>query len=135
MAVVGVLVTIGLWLLNIPLAMTLGLIAALLDFVPNFGPIIAAVPAVLLALLESPQHAFYVMLLYWGIQILEGYIVTPWFQKRAIDMPPAVVVTAQVLLGTLLGTLGLVFATPLAAIGILLTRELYIQRGDSQAPR
>jgi predicted PurR-regulated permease PerM len=127
MAVVGVLVTVGLMLLGIPLAGTFGLIAAMLDFVPNFGPIVAAIPAVLLALLQSPQHALYVALLYWGIQILEGYIVTPWFQKQAIDMPPALIVTAQLVLGAVFGTLGLVFATPLTAVVILLVDELYIK--------
>jgi predicted PurR-regulated permease PerM len=127
MTVVGVLVALGLSLLGVPLAMTFGLIAALLDFVPNFGPIIAAMPAVLLGLLQSPQQALYVALLYWAIQILEGYIVTPWFQKRAIHMPPALIVTAQLVFGALLGTVGLVFATPLTAIAILLINELYVE--------
>lgn len=127
MTVVGLLVAAGLSLLGIPLAMTLGLIAAVLDFIPNFGPIIAAVPGILLGLLQGPEQALYVALLYWGIQIVEGYIVTPWFQKRAIDMPPALIVIAQLAFGALFGTIGLVFATPLTAVLILLTNELYVE--------
>lgn len=77
MIVVGVLTAAGLWLLGIPLAVTLALIAAALTFIPNIGPILAVVPAALLALLQSPMQVVYVCLLYLGIQTFESYLLTP----------------------------------------------------------
>lgn len=74
MAVIGIFATSGLWLLDVPLAFVLGLIAALFTFIPNIGPILAAVPAVLLGLTVSPQQALYVGFLYVGIQAVESYL-------------------------------------------------------------
>ncbi|HYO80727.1 MAG TPA: AI-2E family transporter, partial [Bryobacteraceae bacterium] len=85
MLFVGISVTVGLTVLDIPLALTLGLIAALLDFVPNFGPIVAAIPAVLLAAVKGPSEALMVAGLYFVVQLLEGNVVTPIAQKHAID--------------------------------------------------
>lgn len=127
MVLVGVLVTLGLWLLDLPLAFTLGVIAALLGFVPNIGPIVAAVPAVLLALLQSPQKAVYVAILYLAIQILEGYIITPILQQKAVHLPPAFVIAAQLILGVLAGAMGLALATPLAASILVLVQKIYIE--------
>lgn len=133
MLVVGVLSTLGLWLLRVELALTLGLLAALLNFVPNIGPLVAMVPAVLLALLQGPTTALYVVLLYLAIQTLEGYLITPLIQQRTVSLPPALTITAQVALGVLLGGLGVVVATPLMVCLIVLVQTLYVQDtlGDS----
>jgi predicted PurR-regulated permease PerM len=117
----------GLSLLGVPLALTLGLLAGLLNFVPNVGPVIAGVPAVLIALTESPQQAMYVLLLYVALQSVDSYIFTPLVQKRTVELPPALTITAQVLLGVLLGTFGVVFATPLMAAALVLVRMLYVE--------
>lgn len=127
MTVIGILTTIGLWLLGVPLALTLGLIAGLLSFIPNLGPIIALVPAALLALLQGPMTVLYVILLYTVIQTLESYLLTPFMQKWMISLPPALTIFVQVLLGFLLGGLGLVLATPLLAAGLVLVRMLYVE--------
>jgi predicted PurR-regulated permease PerM len=126
MAVVGAFTTLGLWLLDVPLALTLGLIAALLTFIPNIGPILSAIPAVMLALMQSPTLALYVALLYLGIQTVESYLLTPLLQKRAVSLPPALTISAQVLLGVLLGGLGLALATPLTAASLVLVKMLYV---------
>jgi predicted PurR-regulated permease PerM len=126
MTIIGVLTTAGLWLLGVPLAPVLGLIAALLAFIPNIGPVLAAIPAVLLAFADGPMQALYVALLYAGIQTLESYFVTPLVQERTVSLPPALTLSAQFLLGVLFGILGLALATPLAAVGLTLTRTLYI---------
>lgn len=123
----GVVTAFALWWLGVPLALTLGLLSALLNFVPNIGPIIAGVPAVLLALLQSPQQALYVLLLYVIYQSIDGYILTPLVQQRTIALPPVLTITAQVLLGVLLGGFGVVLATPLVAIGFVLVCELYVK--------
>ncbi|WP_169516938.1 AI-2E family transporter [Azohydromonas australica] len=126
MTVVGVLTAVGLWLLDVPLALTLGLLAALLTFIPNIGPILSVVPALLLALLQGPQHALYVALLYLGIQIVESYFLTPMLQRRTVSLPPALTITAQVTMGVWVGGIGLVLATPLTAALLVLVRQLYV---------
>lgn len=132
MALVALLVSLGLWLLGLPFALSLGVLAGLLDFVPNFGPIIAALPAVLLAVVHSPEKALYVALLYWGVQMLEGYVITPIAQKKAIDMPPALVISGQFVLGAAIGPLGFVLATPIVAAALVIIRDLYLQPSQSQ---
>lgn len=128
MAVVGSLTWLGLWLIGVPLAPILGLIAALLAFIPNIGPIIAAVPAVLLGFSESPTTALLVVGVYLGVQTLESYIITPLIQQERVSLPPALIISAQLLMGVLFGVLGLALATPLAALGLTLVREAYVRR-------
>ncbi len=123
----GVFTFIGLWFLGIPLAVTLATLAGLLNFVPNFGPIIAAVPAVLIGWTISPAHALYVVLLYFVLQSADGYIFTPLVQQRTVALPPALIITAQVLFGVLAGTTGVLLATPLTATALVLVRRLYIE--------
>ncbi|MBO1076566.1 AI-2E family transporter [Roseomonas marmotae] len=127
MAVVGVLTTLGLWALGIPLALLLGMIAALLTFIPNIGPVIAAVPAVLLGLDSGATGAFSVIGLYLAVQSVESYLITPYVQKRSVDLPPALTIMAQVAMGTLFGIMGLALATPLAAVGMMLVHRLYVE--------
>lgn len=127
MVVVGVLTWLGLWLLDVPLALTLAIIAALMTFIPNIGPFVAVVPAALLAFTDSPTMALYVVLLYLAIQTIESYFFTPLVQQRTIDLPPVLTIAAQVLLGVLLGTFGLVIATPLTAVALVLVKMLYVE--------
>ncbi|MGH7966450.1 MAG: AI-2E family transporter, partial [Candidatus Binatia bacterium] len=123
----GVLTTIGLWLLGVPLALTLGLLAGLLNFIPNLGPLLAGVPAVLLALLQSPMQALSVTALYFILQSLDGYVFTPLVQRRTVALPPALTIIAQVLMGVLTGSVGLMLATPLTAAVIVLVKMLYVE--------
>lgn len=123
----GVLTAFGLWLLGVPLALTLGILAGVMNFVPNIGPVIAGVPAVLIALMQSPQQALYVLILYVVLQSVDGYVLTPLVQRRTVELPPVLTITAQVLLGVLLGTLGLLFATPLTAAALVLVKMLYVE--------
>lgn len=127
MTVIGVLTTIGLWLLGVKLAVVLGVIVALLSFIPNLGPILAAAPAVLLALAESPVLALYVVALYILVQIIEGNVTTPLIQSQSIALPPALILGAQLLMAGVSGVLGLALATPLVAVAITLTHLLYVQ--------
>ncbi|MGH8176369.1 MAG: AI-2E family transporter [Steroidobacter sp.] len=127
MTIVGAVTTFGLWLLDVPLALGLGLIAAALDFVPFVGPIAAAAPGVLVALSNGPTQVAYVVLLYMGIQLIEGYVLTPLIEQRSVRLPPALTIGAQVLLGVLVGALGVVFATPLTAVLVVLIKKLYVE--------
>ena len=136
MAVVGLLTGVGLWLLGVPLAFTLGLLAALLAFIPNIGPVIAAVPAVLLATLESPRTAIYVIVLYLGVQAVESYVITPLIERKAVKLPPALTVVTQLLLGLSTGISGVILAAPLTAAAMVLVRKLYVEDalGDRADP-
>ncbi len=127
MLIIGILTSLGLWILGVPLALTLGIVAALLAFIPNFGPIIAVLPAVLFALAESPTKALYVLGLYLGIQMIESYLITPLIQRKMISLPPVLTIFFQIFLGVLVGGLGLILATPLLAVLIVLVKMLYVE--------
>lgn len=127
MAVIGLLTMAGLWALGVPLAAVLGVIAALLTFIPNLGPILAAAPAILLGAAESPIMAAYVAALYVGVQIIEGNVTTPLIQQHTIALPPALILAAQLLMAQLFGLLGLALATPMTAVAMKLIQLLYVQ--------
>jgi len=127
MLFIGILTWIGLSILGVPLALTLGLLAGLLSFIPNFGPILSAVPALLLAFIESPIMAVYVLGLFIGVQIIESNIVTPLIERETVELPPALTVVSQLSLAVLVGGLGLVLATPLLAVIMVMVQMVYIQ--------
>jgi predicted PurR-regulated permease PerM len=127
MLIVGVLTWLGLICLNVELAATMAFLAAILTFIPNFGPIISAIPAVLLGMSQSPFVAIGVVVLYVVIQLLESYVITPLVQYRALSLPPALVLVSQLAASAWLGIWGLALATPLLAVTIVLIRLLYIQ--------
>ena len=126
MVVVGSLTGLGLWALDMPSALVLGLIAGLLEFIPFAGPIIASVPAVLIALAVSPELALWVLLLYVAIQQFEGNLLTPLVQQYAVDLPGAVLLFSLIGFGTLFGTLGVILAAPLAVVTMVLVKRLYV---------
>jgi len=127
MIFIGLLTWIGLSIIGVPLALTLGLIAGLLSFIPNFGPIISALPALLLAFIDSPITAVYVLGLYVGVQLIESNIVTPLIERETVELPPALTIVFQLALAVLVGGLGLVLATPLLAVIMVLVQMVYIQ--------
>ncbi|MGF7159910.1 putative PurR-regulated permease PerM [Rhodoligotrophos appendicifer] len=127
MAVVGILTGGGLWLLGIPLAFMLGLIAALLAFIPNIGPVLAAIPAVLLAIPDGLTTTLLVIAVYVAVQTIESYVITPLIQQEKVSLPPALIISAQLLLGVLFGLIGLALATPIAAVLMTLIQEVYVR--------
>lgn len=129
MIFIGLLTWVGLSILGVPLALTLGLIAGLLSFIPNFGPIISALPALLLAFIDEggPITALYVLILYVVVQLIESNIVTPLIERETVELPPALTIIFQLALAVLVGGLGLVLATPLLAVIMVLVQMVYIQ--------
>lgn len=127
MTFIGVATSVGLWLLEVPLAFVLGLLAALLSFIPNVGPILSAVPAILLALVAGPQQALGVALLYAGVQIVESFVLDPFIDRQTVYLPPAFTIFAQLVLALVGGLLGVALATPLAAVAVVLVTMLYVQ--------
>lgn len=127
MLVVAILTATGLIIMGVPMAFTLALIAGLLNFIPNFGPLIAMVPAVLVGLMQGPNTALMIAGLYILVQVLESNVITPQIQKKLISIPPALIIIAQLLMGVLTGGWGLLLATPLMLIVMMIVQELYIK--------
>lgn len=117
MTTVGVTTGLGLWLLGVRLAFSLGFLAGMFSFVPYLGPIVAVVPALLIAFSQSAALAGMTALLYLAIQTLESYVLTPLVQERAVSLPPAWLLIAQLFGGLFGGVLGVVFAAPLTIAG------------------
>jgi predicted PurR-regulated permease PerM len=127
MSLIGVTTFIGLWLLGIPIALSLALIAFVTNFIPYVGPLLSAIPAVLIALTVGPMQPVYVLLLYGGIQLVETNVITPVVEQKSVNLPPVLTVSTQMLAGLLFGPLGILFATPLAAMISVLVKTLYVE--------
>ena len=127
MLAIGTATGVGLWMLGVPLALLLGFLAGIANFIPNFGPLVSLIPACLLALTVEPRKVYEVIILYIVLQSLEGYVLAPLIQRRAVQLPGAILIMAQVLLGILAGPLGLVLATPLAAATLVAVKMLYVE--------
>lgn len=124
MSIVGVLTLVGLWILKIPLLFILSLLAGLLTFIPYVGPILAAIPALLVALSEEPIKALYVGLLYIIIHTIDGYFVSPYIDQKTVALPPALTIMVQVLLTILIGFIGLALASPLIVTALALFQAI-----------
>ncbi len=114
--VVGVLVYIGLSLLDIRFALLLAIIAGILELVPYIGPVLSAIPAVILAFFQAPVLALWVLILYVVVQQLENYLLVPIIMKKVVGLNPVVVIIALLIGGKLLGILGIILAVPAAAV-------------------
>lgn len=132
MVIVGVLSIIALWIIGVPFAPLLGLLSGLLGFVPYIGFAVSLVPPVLLALVDDPVKALWVVIAYVLIQQLEQDLIYPLVMSRAVSLHPAAVVFGLFVLGLLFGFLGLLIAVPLVAAVQVLVRELWITRMDNE---
>lgn len=128
MVTVGALTWLGLWLVGVPLAVALGLVAGVLEFVPILGPFAAAVPGILLGFTVGPDVALYAAAVYLVVQQLEGNLITPLAQRWAVHLPPAVGVVTVIAFGVLFGIPGILFATPLTVVILALVRRLYLHK-------
>jgi predicted PurR-regulated permease PerM len=128
MLLITILIVGALTIIGIPVTMALGLITGILEIVPNFGPLIAMIPGVLLALTISTNTAVVVAIVYIASQTLVANIVTPLIQKKMINLPPALTLASQLIMGTLSGALGIILAVPLLAILVILIDELYVKK-------
>lgn len=135
MTVVGLLTWLGLTVIGVPSALALGVLAGLLEFVPFIGPILSAVPAILLAFAESPETAIWTALLFLAIQQFEGNVLEPLVQQRAVDLPPALLLFALVAGGLVFGIAGVILAAPLTVVLYVLVKRLYVQEAlHTQTP-
>ncbi|WHZ25916.1 MAG: hypothetical protein OJF51_000711 [Nitrospira sp.] len=143
MAFVAISIGASLAMMGIPLALLLGLLAGLFGFVPYIGPLVSAVPAVLLALQQlGTSGTMGIIGLYLGIQIVQDYVLTPLIQQRTVSLPPVLTLVSQMFFGVWVGPIGVMLATPLAVVLIALVRKLYLEAylgdyngADTSCPR
>jgi predicted PurR-regulated permease PerM len=127
MIAVGLMSGVGLAMLGVPLALSLGLLAGLLEFIPVVGPIVSAIPGVLLAFAKGPETALYVVILYVVVQQIESNILTPLIQRWAVELPPVIALLSIVACGLLFGVMGVIFATPMAVVIMAMVQHLYVE--------
>jgi predicted PurR-regulated permease PerM len=136
MAITGSATGAILWILGVPLPFMMGLITGLLAFIPNIGGLIAVTLASLLALPQGLSTVAWVIGLYCAMQLVESYVLTPLIQKRQVSLPPALLIGFQAFMGLVFGFLGLMVASPLLAVGMVVVNQLYVKDalGDDDAP-
>lgn len=127
MVFVGVLAGVGLMLLGVPMAFTLGLIAGVATFIPYIGPILGAIPALMVALLQGPMVVLYVAILYLVVETAESSLIAPLANKKAVHIAPAYTVIIQLAGGVIAGIPGVIVATPLAVVGAVTIQLLYLE--------
>ena len=140
MAIVGSLTGLGLWGLGVPAPLALGLLAGLFAFIPYVGPILSAVPGILMAATDGPLPALYAALLYVGVHFVEGNLITPIIQAEIVALPPILTLFATLVFGLLLGPIGLLLAAPLTVVLLVFVNTFYLEDtlGDTRswpAPR
>jgi len=131
MIVIGTVSFVVLLLLDVKAAFALGFIAGLLEFIPTVGPVLSAVPAVLMGFVDSPEKALAVAVAYWGIQFLENNLLIPFLMRGEMDLPPAITLIAQTLMTLVFGFLGLMVAVPLTA-AVLVPLRMMAERENAR---
>lgn len=127
MLCVGILAAVGLSLIGVPLAVPLGILLGVMDFVPVVGPLIAAIPGLIIAFAQSPQLALYALFVYLVVQNIEGNIIVPLAQRWAVSLPAALTLIGILAFGVLFGPAGIFLAMPLLVVTVTLVRKLYVE--------
>lgn len=126
MIIIFLMTWVGLWLLGVPSALVLGLISGTLEFIPYAGAITSSVPAIMVALVQSPQLAVWVVGLYVVVHHVEAYLIQPLIQQFAVDIPAVITLFALLAFGLLFGVIGILLAAPLAVVSYVLVKRLYV---------
>lgn len=114
--IVGVMVSVGLWLLGVRYALVLGILAAVFEIVPVIGPIVSGLLAFFVAVTDSVSLGLYTILFFFIVQQIENHILIPIVMGRAMKMHPVIVVIAILAGAEIAGFLGIVLAVPLAVL-------------------
>jgi predicted PurR-regulated permease PerM len=135
MLAVGILSAVGLYFLGIPVPFALAVLAGLLTIVPYFGALAAAVPAVLVAMANGWMAVLWVIVIFSGCHVVEGYVIAPLVQRHMVHLPPALTIIAMTIAAALFGVIGIVLGTPLAVAAMVIVRRVYLEHvlGDRGA--
>ena len=128
MVLVAIMIGVGLSIVGIPGALVLGLLTGLLEIVPTLGSVLAMIPGTLLGLTVSTNTGVVVAVIYIVSQTITANIVNPLIQKRMINLPPALTLISQLIMGSVSGALGIIMAVPLLSITVILVDELYVKK-------
>jgi predicted PurR-regulated permease PerM len=142
MLFVGVATGIGLWLVGVPAAFAIGLVAGLAEFVPYLGILVAGIPAVVLGFGQGTETGLWTIVVLIAVQQIQGNLVMPLLQNRMVDLPPAITIFGIIAAGILFGVAGVLLATPLTIVVLVLVRRWYLgedkhevlESGDEPAP-
>ncbi|MFH1979221.1 MAG: AI-2E family transporter [Patescibacteria group bacterium] len=113
---VGVLVYLGLTILNVEYALSFALLAAVFELIPIFGPIMASIPPIVVAFLQNPSLALAVLILYIIIQQFENHLIYPLVVRKIVGVPPILVILAIIIGGSIGGFFGVLLAIPTATV-------------------
>lgn len=126
MIAIFILTFAGLWLLGVPSALVLALISGVLEFIPYAGAITSSIPAIMVALVQGPELALWVVGLYVVVHHVEAYLIQPVIQQFAVEIPAVITLFALLAFGLLFGFLGILLAAPLAVVSYVLVKRLYV---------
>ena len=126
MVFVGFATGLGLWLAGVPAAWAIGLVAGLAEFVPYLGILVAGIPAVVLGFGQGTETGLWTIGVLIAVQQVQGNLVMPLLQNRMVDLPPAVTIFGIIAAGILFGVAGVLLATPLTIVVLVLIRRLYL---------
>ena len=132
MIFVGVGTGFGLWLVGVPAAWAIGLVAGLAEFVPYLGIFVAVIPAVILGFGQGTETGLWTIAVLVAVQQLQGNLVMPLLQNRMVDLPPAVSIFGIIAAGILFGVAGVLLATPLTIVVLVLVRRLYLEEDKQE---
>ena len=127
MVMMGLVVSVSLMMLGVEAAISLGVIAGLLEFIPTIGPILAALPATAMGFLVSPEKALEVLVVFTILQQAEGNLLIPLLMKKGVELPPLITLLGQAVMAVVFGFLGLVTAVPLVACVAVAVKMLYVE--------
>lgn len=114
--IVGTMVFVGLTLLGVPFAATLGLLAGIFGLIPIIGPIIGAVPGVLVSLAVNPDRVVWVIVVYTAVQLIENNLLSPRIHGSAVRLHPVLIMAILVIASQLMGLWGVLIGVPLTAV-------------------
>ena len=132
MLFVGLGTGFGLWLVGVPAAWAIGLVAGLAEFVPYLGVIVAGIPAVVLGFGQGTDTGLWTIAVLLAVQQLQGNLVMPLVQNKMVDLPPAVTIFGIIAAGILFGVAGVLLATPLTIVVLVLVRRLYLHEDKQE---
>ena len=127
MGFVAIVTWLGLVLIGVQQAAALGVLAGLLSFIPNFGPIITLIPSVAVGIVQTPGNIGWIIVIIYGVSFIQSQVVGPLLVAGSINLPPVLVLLGQIVAGYFFGFLGIMLAVPLSAIVMVLVQEIYIR--------